>query len=214
MGTEIALKLSSVKAAALHLKYEIPLYIATLYSLQTMNKLDLAIAIAADIGMNKTFTYRALIAMQQQLDAEGFAGRAVVWDGFGTFLPRRVVGQRMARVFGGVEYRYDNWKLVVDPPLVGQAEFVQGAASLAGRNAVQIGLVLQSYKALVLRSLRRGMGVYSKGHGSFKVGKRRARVYYNDDGSVSSRRPAKLVIRYQGGALGAHQKFVGLAGLI
>ncbi len=67
-----------------------------------MNKLDLAIAIAADIGMNKTFAYRALIAIEQ-LDAEGFAGRAVVWDGFGTFWPRRVVGKRMARVFGGVD---------------------------------------------------------------------------------------------------------------
>jgi nucleoid DNA-binding protein len=160
-----------------------------------MNKLDLAIAIAADIGMNKTFTYRGLIAIQQQLDAEGFAGRAVVWDGFGTFM-------------------YDNWKLVVDPQVVNQDAFVQGAASLAGTRDVQMALVLQSYKALVLRTLRRGGGVYSKGHGSFKVGKRKARIYYNDDGTVSSRRPAKLVIRYQGGALGAHQKFVGLAGLI
>jgi hypothetical protein len=30
-----------------------------------MNKLDLAIAVAADIGMNKTLAYRALIAVQQ-----------------------------------------------------------------------------------------------------------------------------------------------------
>jgi hypothetical protein len=43
-----------------------------------MNKLELAVAIAADIGMNKTFIYRALIAIQQQLDADGFAGRKVV----------------------------------------------------------------------------------------------------------------------------------------
>jgi hypothetical protein len=43
-----------------------------------------------------------LIAVQQQLDAEGFAGRAVVWDGFGTLMRRCAVGQRMARVFGGV----------------------------------------------------------------------------------------------------------------
>jgi nucleoid DNA-binding protein len=179
-----------------------------------MNKLELAIAIAADIGMNKTFTYRALIAIQQQLDAEGFAGRAVVWDGFGTFMPRRVVGQRMARVFGGVVFKYDNWKLVVDPALVSQADFVQGAASLADTHPAQMALVLQSYKALVLRALRRGRGVFSKGHGGFQVGRRKARVYYNDDGSVSSRRPARLVIRYHGGALGAHQKFVGLAGLI
>jgi nucleoid DNA-binding protein len=179
-----------------------------------MNKLQLAIAIAADIGMNKTFTYRALIAIQQQLDAQGFAGRAVVWDGFGTFMPRRVAGKRMARVFGGVEFTYDNWKLVVDPQVVNQDVFVQGAASLAGTRDVQMALVLQSYKALVLRTLRRGGGVYSKGHGSFKVGKRKARIYYNDDGTVSSRKPARKVIRYQGGALGPHQKFVGLAGLV
>jgi hypothetical protein len=56
-----------------------------------MNKLELAIAIAADIGMNKTFTYKALIALQQQLDAHGFAGRAVVWDGFGTFFQPAVL---------------------------------------------------------------------------------------------------------------------------
>ncbi len=38
-----------------------------------MTKRDLAKAIAADVGMYKTFAYRALIAVQQQLDAEGFA---------------------------------------------------------------------------------------------------------------------------------------------
>ncbi len=71
--TEIALKLYPIKAAAIHLEYELPLYIATLNPPKTMNKLDLAIAIAADIGMNKTFAYRALIAIEQQSDAEGFA---------------------------------------------------------------------------------------------------------------------------------------------
>jgi hypothetical protein len=54
LRTGIALKLYPVKTAAVYLEYELPLYIAILYSLKTMNELDLAIAIAADIGMNKT----------------------------------------------------------------------------------------------------------------------------------------------------------------
>jgi hypothetical protein len=51
-GTQIALELCSVNTAAVHLKYELPLYIAALYYPKTINKLDLAIAVAADIGMN------------------------------------------------------------------------------------------------------------------------------------------------------------------
>ncbi len=46
-------------------------------SLKTMKKLELVIAITADIGMNKTFAYPALIAIEQQFDADGFVGRAV-----------------------------------------------------------------------------------------------------------------------------------------
>ncbi len=75
-STEFGLKLYSIKAAIVHLEYELPLYIAILYFPKTMNKLDLAIAIAADIGMNKTFAYRALIGIEQWFDADGFAGRA------------------------------------------------------------------------------------------------------------------------------------------
>jgi hypothetical protein len=73
LGTDVALKLYPIKAAVAHLEHELRLYIAILYSSKIMNKLDLAIAIAADIGMNRTFAYRALIAIQQQLDADGFA---------------------------------------------------------------------------------------------------------------------------------------------
>jgi hypothetical protein len=123
-----------------------------------MNKLDLAIAIAADIGMNKTFTYRALIAIQQQLDAEGFAGRAVVWDGFGTFMPRRVAGKRVARVFGGVEFKYDNWKLVVDPELVSQDAFVRCQPGGHPRCADGAGVAkLQSTGAAHAAPWRRGV---------------------------------------------------------
>jgi hypothetical protein len=53
-GTDVAIKLCSIKTAATHFEYEIPLYIAILYFPKTINKLGLAIAIAADIGMNKT----------------------------------------------------------------------------------------------------------------------------------------------------------------
>jgi hypothetical protein len=41
---------------AVHLKYELPIYIAILFSPKTMNKLELTIAITAEIGVNKTFT--------------------------------------------------------------------------------------------------------------------------------------------------------------
>jgi nucleoid DNA-binding protein len=179
-----------------------------------MNKLQLAIAIAADCGVNKTYAYRALIAIEQQLDADGFAGRAVVWDGFGTFLPRRVEGQRTGRIFGAGVVTYDNWKLIDNPAQQTEAGFVQSAAARTTKHPSQMALVLQSYKKLVLRSLRRGVSVTSLGHGGFRVGRRKARIYYNDDGTVSSRHPAKLVVKYHGSKEGPHQKFVGLAGLV
>jgi hypothetical protein len=50
LPTETALKLYPVNTAAVHFKYELPLYIAALYRPKTINKLDLAIAMAAKIG--------------------------------------------------------------------------------------------------------------------------------------------------------------------
>jgi nucleoid DNA-binding protein len=179
-----------------------------------MNKSDLAIAIATDTGLNKTTTYAALTAITLQLQAEGLAGRAVVFAHFGTFLPRRVVGQRTGYRLGGGTVTYDNWKLVPHPPMVDEALFIQGAAQRAQINPALMTLIMQSYKAQVLRTLRRGGGVYSLGHGGFEVGKRKARVFHRDDGSVSSQRPARKVVVYHGGKLGQHQKFVGLPGLV
>jgi nucleoid DNA-binding protein len=179
-----------------------------------MNKSELAIAIAANTGLNKTTTYAALTALTQQLEAEGFAGRAVVWDHFGTFLPRRVVGQRTGRSLGGGEVTYDNWKLVASPEQVSEATFVQSAATRADTHPTLITIILQSYKALVLRTLRRGGSVYSHGHGGFKVGKRKTRTSHHRDGSISSVRPAMKVMLYHCGKQGPHQKFVGLAGLV
>jgi hypothetical protein len=77
LSADIASKLYSLNTAAVHFKYELPLYIATLHSSKTMSKLDLAIAVVAGIGMNNAFAYRALIAIQQPLEADGFAGRVV-----------------------------------------------------------------------------------------------------------------------------------------
>jgi nucleoid DNA-binding protein len=179
-----------------------------------MNKLELAIAIAKDTGLNKTMAYRALTAFAHQLEAEGVAQRAVVWDGFGTFWPRSVQGQRAGRNFDGTAYSYDNWKLVPKPVQLDEAGFVLSAALLAQINPGLMAMLLQSYKAQVLRTLRRGGGVYSQGSGSFRVGKFKARVFHRDDGSVSTRRPARLVVVYRSGEHGPHQKFVGLPGLI
>jgi hypothetical protein len=53
LRTETALKLYPVNTAAVYLKYELPLYIAALYRPRTMNKFDLAIAVAANIGRAK-----------------------------------------------------------------------------------------------------------------------------------------------------------------
>jgi hypothetical protein len=51
LRTEIALKLYPVNTAAVHLKYELPLFIAALDFPKTMKKFELAIAIAAGFGM-------------------------------------------------------------------------------------------------------------------------------------------------------------------
>jgi hypothetical protein len=53
LHTEIALKLYPVNTAAVHLKYELPLYIAALYRPKIINKFDLAVAMAANIGRAK-----------------------------------------------------------------------------------------------------------------------------------------------------------------
>jgi hypothetical protein len=77
LSADMASRLYSLNTAAVHFKYELPLYIATLHSSETMHKLALAIAVAAGIGMNNAFAYRAQIAIQPQLEADGFAGRVV-----------------------------------------------------------------------------------------------------------------------------------------
>jgi hypothetical protein len=77
LSADMASKHYSLNTAAVHLKYELPLYIAPLHSSKTMHKLALAIAVAACIGMINAFAYRAQIAIQPQLEADGFAGRVV-----------------------------------------------------------------------------------------------------------------------------------------
>jgi hypothetical protein len=57
LSAEITLKLYPLNTAAIHTKYELPLYIAILHSSKTMHKLTLAIAVAAGIGMYKIFAY-------------------------------------------------------------------------------------------------------------------------------------------------------------
>jgi hypothetical protein len=52
-STDIALKICLVKAATTYPEYEMPLYIAILHAFKTINKLDPAIAMAADIGRAK-----------------------------------------------------------------------------------------------------------------------------------------------------------------
>jgi hypothetical protein len=63
LSDDTASELCLLNTAAVHLKYELPLYIATLHSSKTIHKLDMAIAVAAGIGMNNTFAYGALIAI-------------------------------------------------------------------------------------------------------------------------------------------------------
>jgi nucleoid DNA-binding protein len=179
-----------------------------------MNKSDLVTAIAADTGVNKTNTHIALTAIAQQLEAEGLAGRAVVFNDFGAFLPRRKDGLRTGRTISGGTITYDNWKLVADPEQLDEASFIQGAATRANLRPPQITIVLQSYKAQIVRTLRKGGSVHYAGYGSFSLGKKKARIYHRDDGSVSSRSPAQKVISYQSGKNGQHQKFVGLPGLL
>jgi hypothetical protein len=53
----IASKSYPLNTAAVHTKYELPLYIALLHFSKIMHKLALAIAVAAGIGMYKTFAY-------------------------------------------------------------------------------------------------------------------------------------------------------------
>jgi nucleoid DNA-binding protein len=179
-----------------------------------MNKTELSIVIATDTGLFKTPIFDMLTAITVQLEAQALAGRAVVWEGFGTFLPRQKAGTRTGRIFGGATVTYDNWKLVPNPERLEELDFIKRVAAYAQTKPAVASLVLQSFKLQVLRSLRRGVGVHNHGNGSFKVGRQRARTYHHADGTVSSKIPAKLVVVYRAGKGGLHQKFVPLAGLI
>ncbi len=179
-----------------------------------MNKIEITVAIASDTGLPKVTVMAALSAIAQQLQAEGLAGRAVVFDDFGTFFPRKKMGKRTGHALGGGTITYPNWKLIVDPEVLEEAGFTIAAAERAELKAVLFNLILQSYKAHILDVLRKGGSFSYQGYGSFTVSKRKARVFRRDDGSVSSRTPAKKVIVYSAGKFGAHQKFLGLPGLV
>jgi nucleoid DNA-binding protein len=180
----------------------------------TMTKTDMSIALAAETGFTKTTCYEALTAMEQQLDAESMALRAVVWDKFGTFLPRHIVGRRTGRMLDGGIITYDNWKLVPDPQRVSQASFVAGVAKRMGQETEDVQALLQSYKKLVISALRKGRSVTNNTLGSFKVSRRKARTYYNEDGSLSSKKPARLVVVFKSCKTGLHQKFVADSSLL
>ncbi len=179
-----------------------------------MNKIEITAAIASDIGLPKVMVMAALSGMAQQLEAEGLAGRAVVFDNFGTFFPRKKMGKRTGYSIAGGTITYPNWKLIVDPEVLDEAGFTIVAAERAEMKAVLFDIVLQSYKAHVLDVLRKGSSFSYQGHGSFKVSKRKVRIFRRDDGSVSTRIPARKVIVYSAGKFGAHQKFLGLPGLV
>ncbi len=179
-----------------------------------MTKTNMAIALAAETGFPKTTCYEALTAMEQQLDAESMALRAVVWDNFGTFLPRHIVGRRTGRMLDGGIVTYDNWKLVPNPQQVAQASFVAGVAKRMGLQAEDVQTMLHIYKKLVTSALRKGRSVTNNSLGSFNVSRRKARSYYNVDGSLSSKKPAHLVVVFKSCKTGLHQKFVADSSLL
>jgi nucleoid DNA-binding protein len=179
-----------------------------------MTKTELAAAIAAKTGLSKTVAYEALSAMEQQLNAESKARRAVELDDFGTFVPREIMGQRTGRILDGGLATYDNWKLVQDPKLVPQDKFIQRAAKRAGMELEDFEQFLASYKALVVRTLRRGGSVSSHSQGSFKVQSRKPRVFRNADGRITTKLPQRLAVVYKSCKTGQHQKFIAAPGLV
>jgi nucleoid DNA-binding protein len=184
-----------------------------------MTKTEMAVVIAKQTGLDNKLTYQVLSAIEQQLLTEGKALRAVELDNFGTFLPREKMGKRRGKIFNGSTIAYDNWKLVADPKLVAQATLLARAAKRAGIERANIepddlAQVLESYKTQVVRSLRRGMSVSSLVFGSYKVGKRKARVHKRADGSIGTQTPARLVVVFKSCKNGLHQKFIPVAGLV
>jgi nucleoid DNA-binding protein len=179
-----------------------------------MTKTEMTAAIAADTGFTKTAVFAALSAMEQQLRVEGMARRAVELTDFGTFWPRQKRGKRTGRSLSGGQVTYDNWCLVDNPELVEEAEFYASAAALAEMKLTQFELIMQNYKDKVVQTLRAGGSVSSNGEGSFKVEKRKPRVFRRDDGTVSSKAPARRAVVYKSSKLGVHQKFVAVPDLV
>jgi nucleoid DNA-binding protein len=179
-----------------------------------MTKTELAEVIANNTGLPKAQTYNALSALEQQLIAQGKALRAVQLDNFGTFKPRQNMGQRTGKSFNASTITYDNWKLVVDPKLVSQTTFVDRAAKLAGMAVADFEQVLTQFKTQLERALRRGRSIYFHELGTFKVGRRKTRIYRAADGSISSQKPAHFVVIFKSNKSGPHQKFVPAPGFV
>jgi nucleoid DNA-binding protein len=179
-----------------------------------MTKTEMAVVIAKQTGLDNKLTYQALSAIEQQLLAEGKALRAVELDNFGTFLPRKKMGKRRGAIFNGSTIAYDNWKLVADPKLVAQATLLARAAKRADIEPQDLAQVLESYKTQVVRSLRKGASVSSLVFGSYKVGKRKARIHKRAEGSIGTQTPAHLVVVFKSCKNGLHQKFIPVTGLV
>ncbi len=184
------------------------------YTILAMNQAELSALIASSTDLSVYAASQAISALHAQLNAEGLAQRAVVWNDFGTFWPRQIDGLRKAVAFNGRTLHYDNWKLVPEPTMVSQAQFAARASQRAGLPVAQLLQVLAIYQAQIIRILRRGGAVYFHGLGSYKVGKRNTRSYVCADGSPGKTIPAHLTIVFKSTETGAHQKLEPMAGLL
>ena len=161
-----------------------------------MNQGEMVDSVAADTGLSKTQSFNALDAFEKQLKEEVGAKRGVKLDNFGTYRPREKVGTRTGRTFAGTT-TYDNWKLVKKPVIIDEATFNARAAARAGLSVEDFDKATEAYKTRVGSTLRKGGSVAMHGEGTYAVGKVSPRKYYAKDGSISSVRFAKKVVRYK-----------------
>lgn len=182
--------------------------IASMSSSWAMNQSEMEAYVATQTGLTKTASHNALDAFENQLKEEMAAKRAVKLDNFGTYNPRESSGMKTGRnPRTGAALQYEGFKLVKKPEVVDEATFNSRAAARAGMTVEDYDKAVESYKAGVAGTLRKGGSVAMHGEGTYAVGKVSRRVYMRKDGSISKVVAAHKTVRYSGYGASNRQQF-------
>lgn len=174
--------------------------IALASSSWALNKEEMEESIAAKTGLTKAQSHNALDAFEKQLRHEMDQKKSVRLDGFGTFTPKEIKGQRDGRnPRTGASLTYDSWGKVKTDETVREKAFVQAMATRANMSTEDADKALEAYKESVKSTLKKGGTYASRGEGTYEVGKRAARTGRNPQTGEPIKIKAAKVPKYNDG---------------